>query len=268
MIKHFIMHSFSASTMAFANAKVPCVYLTYCASPNPPKKSWGVPRQGREWLCRMSLEWGEWNVVVVGRWNRAILTPSGIAKRIFGLKEGTPVEVYVPIDAIGPYQVKYDSIVVTAGSDRLILQPDEATFDLLEKAKRHAVTAINELPETPFTAAGINIRYMTKDTLQPLVDFTAHESDSRLSDEGLNIVGRSNRRSVKWNDGQINISVNRQEDESYRIEFNFHRQSTEREELEAWLKTSIEELEAISNTLLKDYIRIDPEEDGDDGTEL
>ncbi len=56
----------------------------------------------------------DWDVVVVGFWNPAILTPAGIWKRLFELEQGTPVELEVPIDGLAPYRVSHEEITVTA----------------------------------------------------------------------------------------------------------------------------------------------------------
>ena len=53
----------------------------------------------------MLLEPGDWNVVIVGHWNRAILTPQGIATRLLQLPPETEIGIEVPMDAIGPYRV-------------------------------------------------------------------------------------------------------------------------------------------------------------------
>jgi hypothetical protein len=212
----------------------------------------------------MALVPKDWNVVVLGRWNRAILTPAGIAKRLFGLDEGTPVEVLVPLDAIAPYQVKHDRISVVAGSDRLIIQPTEPQFGLLDRAKSLAERAVCDLPETPLTAVGINIVVAAEDSPQPLLAITTHESDSRLSDAKLKIISRSQRRTVGWHDGQINISIDSEPDGSYRIGMNFDMQSPDAEMLKSWLRIPIDEFEKASDLILREYIGLDTDEDSDD----
>src|SRR6516165_8300462 len=64
----------------------------------------------------------EWNVVVMGRWNRAILTPQGIATRLFQLPLNTSIGVEVPMDGIGPYRVSHDRLVVMVSEAWLIVE--------------------------------------------------------------------------------------------------------------------------------------------------
>jgi hypothetical protein len=54
----------------------------------------------------MPLKPYDWNVVVLGHWNQAILTPQGIAERLFQLPSETEIGIEVPMDAIGPFRVK------------------------------------------------------------------------------------------------------------------------------------------------------------------
>lgn len=65
----------------------------------------------------MGLKATEWSVVVVGRWNRAILTPNGIAKRVFKLAELSQMVVAVPLDGVSPYIVKNPDQKIAATTD-------------------------------------------------------------------------------------------------------------------------------------------------------
>jgi len=48
----------------------------------------------------MKLEPIDWNVIIVGRWNTAILTPGRIAEKIFQQQPGTGLHVDVPLDGV------------------------------------------------------------------------------------------------------------------------------------------------------------------------
>ncbi len=215
----------------------------------------------------MSLNPQDWNVVVVGRWNRAILTPSGIAFRLFDLPKGTPVKVAVPLDSYGPYQVEHNGVTVTAGSDRLMVAAVEPTFNNLEEAKIVAARAIEKLPETPFSAAGINVRYQSTEIVGDLAKVTRHDTDSKLTDKDHEILARLHQRTIRWEEGKINISVDQQPDNNYTIQFNFDLTMEEWDKLQAWLKTPIEKIESVTEELLEAYLGLTREDYKDDERE-
>lgn len=193
----------------------------------------------------MSMEAFNWNVVVAGYWNPAILTPSGIGQRLFGLDKGTPVLVEVPIDGgILPYRVRHADLTVTAEMTKLVIEADQPNYEILERAKTTAVKAIVSLPETPFTAAGFNIRWKILDPLPAgLIERIKCSLDDSLSDASFEIKSRSLRRTLKKDAGLINLDILLSEES--KIEFNFHRQSSKNDELIAWLSFPIAQVETI-----------------------
>jgi hypothetical protein len=217
----------------------------------------------------MSLIPTDWNVVVLGYWNRAILTPSGIATRLFGLDAGTPVEVLIAIDTVLPHQIKHDGITVVAGSDRLIVQPEQCDFAKLQRAKEIADRALDKLPETPVIAAGINIKYVCQEPLETLQRVTRNEWwDEQLSDNRYEIIGRSLSRTLKFNDGQINLSVTEESDGKFVTQFNFHRGSgnvsdlryCNASDLRSWLATPIDSIESAVRRIVCDCMQLNLED--------
>lgn len=67
-----------------------------------------------------------WNAVVVGKWNPAILTPQGIADQIFGKPADDPIEVFVPVNAMGPIKVRIEGLLVSADFERLIIDCEKS----------------------------------------------------------------------------------------------------------------------------------------------
>ena len=155
----------------------------------------------------MPLVPNDWNVVVIGHWNRAILSPAGIAKRLFGLPEGTPIEVMVPLEVVAPYHVRHKNITVIPSSDRLVVSPVQCTFENLVEAIGIIRKALEDLPRTPVFAVGINVRYISTTEVDVLQQSTASAWDDKLSDKRLIIASRSIMRSVHWRDGTINITI-------------------------------------------------------------
>lgn len=205
----------------------------------------------------MPLTPTDWNVIVLAHWNRAILTPSGIAKRLFCLDQETPVEVFVAIDALAPPQVRHRGMTVVAWDDRLIVQPEVAGYGGLGEAMEISCRALEDLRETPVVAAGINVKYTCNEVLESLRRITRHTWwDDQLSDKDYEIVTRSLSRALKWRGGQINVSIVEGPDATVQIQLNFHRGSTDINDLIAWLTTNTTDLETQVNQILFESLEL------------
>ena len=211
----------------------------------------------------MPLTAADSSVVVLGHWNRAILTPQGIARRLFGLDEKTPVEVRVAIDAPAPPQVVYEGTTVVVDSDKLVAQPEKGGFDGLDKAMEVARRAMEDLPVTPMRAAGINVKFRCEELNEPLEAILRNPAwDDPLSDKRYEILGREALRVLRWREGQINLSIKDNKDGTVQIQFNFHRGSTSREELTRWLSVPVADLKSQVDGILVDCIGITLEDIG------
>ena len=196
----------------------------------------------------------DWNVIIVGYWNRAILTPAGIAQRLLGLEPSTPLVVEVAMNGIGPTRVKHDNLVIVPEARKLIITAEIATLDNFDRARNNGIKAIENLPETPLSAAGFNIRMKIDETPDQLLSALKTNIDDRLSDAGLIIEERSLTRTVRVGDGKLNLTI--YSEKELRVELNFHRQSTVNEELIAWLRLPIGDVKKKVNDIFDKVIEI------------
>jgi hypothetical protein len=208
----------------------------------------------------MSLSPVDWSVVVVGRWNRSILTPAGIGKRLFGLAEGTPLEVMLAIDAIAPPRVSHEGIIVVAGEDRLIVQTHVCSFSELDRARDLAKRALNDLPQTPVSGVGVNVKFKTEVPIDAITEVIGSPWDDQLSDHEYTIRGRAISRSLVWNDGSINLSVSMNGEGEQLIQFNFDSQSPDVDGQCKWLSIPIAEIESEVNKLLTKTMSLSQED--------
>jgi hypothetical protein len=180
----------------------------------------------------------DWNVVVVGAWNLAILTPQGIARRLFQLPPETPVEVQVAVDQPAPIRVVHSGLMVIPSRDNLVVQPVAASARGLRDAANLLATAVRALPETPMTAAGVNVRYSIDPVPDELVHVVDSDADRRLADLGFgNIRDRALLRTVAWEEGVLNCEWH-VEPGVARAGYNFHLASNEFARLAAWIEKS------------------------------
>jgi len=191
----------------------------------------------------------DWNVILLGAWNLAILTPDGISRRLFELEPGTPLEIQVPITGHGqaPIRVIHSGLVVEPTSGRLSVTPQEPTEQGLRDAVAVAGKALESLPETPVSAAGINIRYKFDTVPDELVTIQTSTIDDQLAVAGSRIRSRALERALEWNEGVINLTARSNGDGSALLSLNFHRDSLTGPDLLAWLRRVDEMLESAAN---------------------
>lgn len=198
----------------------------------------------------------EWSVVILGAWNRAILTPSGISKRLFKLPEGTPLQVHVPLDVLAPFRVIHNDLSVMAGSDRLIINPDKPTFAKMGEAMKLGWTALDSLPETPVSAAGFNFKYKSTKPLESLVKLLEHSLDDLFAESEYQVQSRVLARHLKWRSGEIRMAVSEDADLSCTVLFNFHMESDSLGKLKDWLSVPIEDACEQIEIILHQYLGV------------
>jgi len=202
----------------------------------------------------MPITANDWSVNVVGHWNRAILTPAGIVRRLLRLPEETPVQVEVALDAFLPYRVRHDNVIVTANSDRLHVQPTAPTFNAFEDAMKVAWNGMESLPETPVVAAGFNLNFKATGKYPSLSAITAHAWDDRLIDADFKIETRSIARALPWKGGHIKLSVAEDSASAFNILMNYDRRSTAVDDLKEWLSIPIKDIKQATERILSDCL--------------
>lgn len=190
-----------------------------------------------------------WNVVINGAWNRAILTPDGIRKRLFKLPDGTPLLVEVAVDQPGRFRVGHEGILVSPSSQQLDISVQTNDLASIQNACQIGRTALEALPETPVAAAGVNLRYSISPVPDSLLDLVKAALDDELSDAGYTIKGSLTQRTIERSPGVVNVELVQKTDGECELLLNFHLASKVPSELQGWLTKSDEFFEQ-SETLL------------------
>ena len=206
----------------------------------------------------------DWNAVVLGYWNPAILNPAGILERLFGLPRTTPVEIEVPMDGVSPLRVVKDGCRVSVDADKLVVSAIEADYASLQTAAGLAEKAVAALPETPVTAAGLNLRFSLEQLPAGLLSSGSSDLDAGLSDDGLQITRWTIGRKLQYGaNGVVNIKLQQDAAEGGYIEINFHLGATDHGKLAGWLRERQQDVEPESMRLLAAMGLLEPEEDHD-----
>jgi len=203
---------------------------------------------------KMALEPFDWSVVIVGRWNQAILTPKGIATKLFGIADAKGLEIGVPLDGLSPYRVKHPDknlFVETESSKILIHIIDPPDYDRFTAAMEVGVRTLKWLPETPVSAAGFNLKFSTDDYDDTMIKLVESNADGPLTDLGNKIIQRTMNRSLEYKMGSLNLIAMINE-KGFELSYNFHCGSNKTDDLIKWLETPATEIEnMVSNVLTK-----------------
>ncbi len=177
----------------------------------------------------------DWNVVVLGAWNRAILTPAWIAEIVLGLPKNSPIEVLVPLDAFAPFQVRHSGLIVTPVPGQLLVQVEKPSEESLGAAMTAMKRAIDDLPRTPLSACGINIRYMSSEPGDKLVERTRSKTEELLSGSGYELRVRRRGETMVFKEGTLNFIADIPTTGQTTLTFNFDRPCASRDDALGWL---------------------------------
>lgn len=125
-------------------------------------------------------------LVVVGKWNVHVFAPEWVKSNIF---EGEEMQISVAFPT-GPYQFRGKSFELTVSDNRLhfelLLEEESAKIEAVEALR----TILRLLIQTPVTAFGINVNYLTDADMSgffpKLIQSNANSADIEI------------KREVKW----------------------------------------------------------------------
>lgn len=189
-----------------------------------------------------------WNVVVIGSWNLAILSPDGIRRRLFELPDQAAIELEMAVDRPGIFRVGHGGVLVSPTPVGLEISTRIPNAESLARACMFCQRALRALPETPVSAAGVNIRYRFAEVPDHLFDLMHAAIDETLSDAEFRVTATAVKKTLALAPGVINLQVN-YEGTAGTIEFNFHRDGTAPNDLSDWLGR-VEEFRGLSDRLL------------------
>ena len=201
----------------------------------------------------------DWEVVLLGAWNVAILTPRGIARRLFELDEGTQIGVFVPLEGMALIQVVYDAISITPSSQRLAATPQICSGSKLAQSCTILERALRSLPETPVSAAGVNFRFTFPEAPSALVAVFDSPLNDLCADADLSVRARKCRWTIDWNGGELNFEIEHSRDGSGSILMNFHLTSSVCADLTKWIGQNASMLSFVTK-MLRETLKVEVED--------
>jgi hypothetical protein len=156
-------------------------------------------------------------LVVVGKWNIAILSPEWLAKEVF--KQESIAIMYPIMGDIFPV-FEANSMRVVARPDRVIFTPLKNDADTLKRIEDAAINILRILQYTPVSAFGENFHFIV-DPPEDSVSAALDIRDSELVAAEGRVGGVTVKRSIELDEHRLNITVARVQ-QKQKIELNYH----------------------------------------------
>lgn len=169
------------------------------------------------------------NLVIVGAWNPAIVTPIWLKEQFPELIKENEFQASFTPGPMPSVHFIIDGLRIDPNSGRLRLKPAKGESSRLELIPKLARAIFNRLPHTPTTAVGCNLVYRIDEEEMPgvirFVDYPGQEKFYAALDLHQ-IPSRYVRHSFALPECQLNLIYNLKKD-AETMEFNFHHHATE-----------------------------------------
>ncbi|MEA5113341.1 MAG: hypothetical protein VB050_04875 [Geobacteraceae bacterium] len=167
----------------------------------------------------MKIKEETWNVVLVGKWNKYILSPEWLAQNIFQVDK---VQIEFGLNVDMPPRYTANNIRLTPSDDLVIftsLSYDDSTLELMSS---YCVSLFTKLSYTPIVACGINFGFIDDTQITPYDNLFRFDDESALVSTGSIVRSKTINRKLVLNENKIlNFNLT-QSSEGISFDFNFH----------------------------------------------
>jgi hypothetical protein len=160
-----------------------------------------------------------WSIVLVGKWNRFILSPQWVGKNIFE-EPGLQVEFALNLELPPRYTSNEKFIRMVPAEDRVIFFPLKQTDECLLEIEKRADKLFELLPHTPMTAFGINFGFIETSNTK-LYEIFNIVDNGNLGKVGCELKETSISRNFLYGGSNLNLKITLKIDK-VSFDFNFH----------------------------------------------
>lgn len=160
------------------------------------------------------------SIVLVGGWNRNIITPQWVTSSLANVEEA--VFQLAIDDPTFPFRILFDDYVLTVRVDRLQLHSQIVSAERLSGATTLANDLLELLPHTPISSLGLNFAWRESDPPSTLLPLFTLSDTSAIADEGHSATETAIKRSFPWQDGILNFTLALKPQGHVIADFNFH----------------------------------------------
>jgi hypothetical protein len=185
------------------------------------------------------------NLIIVGAWNPAIISPFWLHQQFPDLLPGEHFDAEFLVQPTVSVRFKINDIQIDPSNGRLTLSPATNDEERLRFLPRLAHAISERLPHTPVIAMGFNFVFRVEANRRLAIDKFLDERGQGELYAGLGLATRTGRQvthSFALTQGMLNITYEYRPDET-KVNFNFHHAVTGGQQVRDVLPSFAERLE-------------------------
>lgn len=194
-------------------------------------------------------------VVLLGNWNKFILSPGWSAKNIFN-EPSLEVEIALDLGLPPRYTSAHSHIRMIPTEDNITFVALNNDDECFQKMESLAYELVSKLSYTPVRAFGINFGFVDDASKNDLLEIFKFSDNEQLSSFGCQFTFNSIRRRVIVENRTLNLTVSNKGNEVF-FDFNFHYDVSGTPEVISKIKNSVIENRKIAENLLKSVYKLD-----------
>ena len=194
-------------------------------------------------------------IVLLGNWNKYILSPGWSAKNIFN-EPGLGVEIALDLGLPPRYTSEQSHVKMIPTEDNVTFVALQHDDECLQKMESLAYELVSKLSYTPVRAFGVNFSFSDQANKNDLLGLFKFSDTELLSNFGSQFTFNSVRRRLIVENRTLNLAISNKGDEVF-FDFNFHYSVSGTSEVMSKIKNSVVENKKIAENLLKSVYKLD-----------
>lgn len=194
-------------------------------------------------------------IVLLGNWNKYILSPGWSAKNIYD-EPGLGVEIALDLGLPPRYTSEQSHVRMIPTEDSVTFVALQHDDECLQKMENLAYTLVDKLSYTPVRAFGVNFGFVDESGKSDLLGIFKFPDNELLNSAGCQLTFSSIRRRLIIENRTVNLAISNKADE-VSFDFNFHYSVSGTSEVISKIKDSVIENKKIAESLLRNGYKLD-----------
>lgn len=199
------------------------------------------------------------SIVLLGNWNKYILTPKWLGENIFSDEELRIDVAFNDVALPNRYASEKSKIMIIPTEHNVTIISLNFTEKCLQMMEDYALKLVEKLPKTPMRAFGVNFGYseaLDEKIIRMQKIFHITDTD-KMNEIGFKVSKCSIQRKIDLDENVLNLRL-AQTDRELELGFNFHCEATDAELMKEKIKGSVDRSRNVAEKIIREVYGLEP----------